>query len=111
MPMYLLNLPDAEQARGSDPELSFTAVSPDGLAAELQEALRGDGLFQRWKAKQDDPDAVPDGLAAVDPDASVSGSQVHMAVRLRAQTSLPGEVLKQRLRLLAGSHWTLNDVR
>jgi hypothetical protein len=103
MPLYLLNLPEPEKARGPDADLSFSASSPDGFASELAEALRGDGLFQRWKAKQPDPDSVPESLGATDPGA--------MSVLLEARTALPGDVLRQRMRLLAGGHWTLNDVR
>jgi hypothetical protein len=111
MPMYLLNLPEPEKARGPDGDLSFTASSPDGFAGELAEALRSDGLFQRWKAKQPDPDSVPESLGATDPGASVTGKQQHMSILLEAKTALPGDVLRQRMRLLAGGNWTLNDVR
>ncbi len=111
MPLYLLTLPEPERARGSDPAFSFRADSAGGFAAELQEALRGDGLFERWKAVQDDPEAVPESLAQTDPDARVHGSQQHLQIRLDVRTSLPGTVLKHRLRLLAGNNWTLNDVR
>ena len=111
MPLYLLTLPDPASARGTDPAFSFRSDSAEGFAAELQEALRGNGLFERWKAAQDDPDAVPDALAATDPEAQVTGSQHHMKVRLDARTALSAEVLRHRLRLLAGSNWTLNDVR
>lgn len=111
MPLYLLTLPEPAQARGKDPELSFQSESAEGFAAELQDALRGDGLFQRWKQAQDDPDGVPDALSAVDPEAIVTGQQQHLKIRLEARTELPAEVLRHRLRLLAGTHWTLNDVR
>lgn len=111
MPLYLLNLPEPDKARGPDAALSFQSTSPDGFAAELADALRSDALFQRWKAAQPDPDAVPESLGAVDPGASVTGRQQHMSVLLEAKTTLPGDVLRQRMRLLAGGHWTLNDVR
>mgnify|MGYP001484284706 CR=1 FL=1 len=111
MPLYLLNLPNPEHARGDDAELAFTASSADSFAEQLQDALSSDQLFKRWKAKQADPDAVPDSLGAIDTDAVVSGKQQHLAILLQARTHLPGEILKHRMRLLAGSHWTLNDVR
>ena len=44
---YYLSLPDPAQARGNDADLAFTANGADGLAAELQDALRSDGLFLR----------------------------------------------------------------
>ena len=49
-------------------------------------------------------------MAAVDPQAQVSGEQADLHVDLVAVTSLPGAVFKHRLRLLAGSHWQLRDV-
>ena len=55
---YYLRLPEPATARGSDPELAFRSDSPDGLAAELQQALRGGELFERWRARQEDPDAI-----------------------------------------------------
>lgn len=111
MPLYLLNLPNPEHARGDDAELAFTAASAEGFAEELQDALSNDRFFERWKAKQPDADAVPDSLGAVDRDATVSGKQQHLAILLKARTTLPGEIIRHRMRLLAGSHWTLNDVR
>src|SRR5690606_38235598 len=75
MPMFLLTLPDPEKARGEDPELSFHSAGADGFARELEHALREDALFQRWRGKQDDPDAVPESLAVTDPAATVEGEQ------------------------------------
>lgn len=111
MPLFLLTLPDPDKARGDDPALSFHSAGAEGFARELELALREDALFQRWKARQNDPDTVPESLAVTDPTASVEGEQQDLAIVLKARTNLPGQVLKHRLRLLAGSHWTLNDVR
>jgi hypothetical protein len=107
---YYLSLPDLERARGTDPAFAFRAQGAEGLAAELQDALRSDGLFQRWRAAQADPDAVDPALGAIDPAAQVTGAQHDLHIDLVAVTSIPGGVLKQRLRLLAGSGWTLTDV-
>lgn len=107
---YYLSLPDAKRARGSDPALSFTAVSAEGFAEQLQAALRERTLFERWKAQQDDPDAVEPALGATDPDATVQGQQDDLHIDLVVTSSLSGEVLKQRLRWLAGSAWELRDV-
>ena len=107
---YYLRLPDAERARGDDATLAFRSQSAEGIAAELQDALRSDELFQRWRARQDDPDAVDPALGATDPGATVQGSQHDLHAELVATTSLPGNLLKQRLRWLAGSHWELHDV-
>lgn len=107
---YYISLPDGSHARGSDPDLSFSSQSASGFASELQDALRTDALFNRWRAKQDDPDGVDQALAVTDPGATVVGKQDDLHIDLVVTTSLPGEVFKQRLRLLAGSGWGLNDV-
>ncbi len=108
---YYIALPDGALARGTDPELSFTALSGEGFASELQAALRGDRLFENWRRKQPEPDEVDLSLAATDPDATVEGAQDHLHIDLVVTTSIPGAVLKQRLRLLAGSAWELRDVK
>lgn len=107
---YYISLPDPAKARGSDASLAFSAQGAQGLAEQLQDALRGDALFERWRATQPDPDAVDDTLAATDAAATVTGQQDDLHVDLVAITSLPGAVLKHRLRLLAGSGWELRDV-
>src|SRR3546814_3122985 len=58
---YHLRLPDPAKARGSEPGLAFRALSAEGFAEELESALREDGLFQRWKTAQPDPDAIDPG--------------------------------------------------
>ncbi len=108
---YYLILPDAGRARGSDADTAFHAQGADALAQELQEALRREDLFERWRMKQPDPDAVDPALGAIDPSAVVSGQQRDLQVDLVATTSIPGPVFKQRLRLLAGSGWKLTDVK
>lgn len=107
---YYLRLPDGARARGSDPELAFTAQGAQAFAEQLQAALREATLFERWRAKQDDPDDVDPALGATDPAAVVHGEQDDLTITLVATTTIPGTVLKQRLRLLAGSEWELRDV-
>ena len=107
---YYLSLPEPARARGSDPQLSFTAQGAEEFARQLQEALRDDALFQRWRGMQDDPDAVDPALGATDPEASVRGEQDDLHIDLIAVTSIPGSVLRHRLRLLAGNEWELRDV-
>jgi hypothetical protein len=107
---YYLRLPDATKARGSEPGLAFHSAGAEGMAEELQQALRETGLFDRWRAMQEDPDAVDPGMGVVDPEATVTGKQHDLSVDLVATTSLPGAVFKHRLRLLAGSGWELRDV-
>lgn len=110
MARYHLTLPDPSAARGPDPAFSFRAQGADAFAAELQDALRSTALFERWRAQQPDPDAVDQSLGATDPSATVSGEQRDLQIDLHATTSLSGNVLKHRLRLLAGSNWQLRDV-
>ncbi|MCX7042691.1 MAG: hypothetical protein NT117_08430 [Gammaproteobacteria bacterium] len=107
---YFLRLPEPAKARGNDIDLAFRSEGAEGLAAEFQEALRSASLFERWRARQEDPDAVDALLGAVDPAATVRGEQSGLAIDLVATTSLPGNVFKHRLRLLAGSGWELRDV-
>ncbi len=110
MTRYYLSLPDPQKARGGDPAFSFNAQGAEAFAAQLQDALRSDALFERWRNAQDDPDAVDPALGATDPAATVQGRQDDLHIDLIATTSIPGSVLKHRMRLLAGSGWELRDV-
>ncbi|MBW3550188.1 MAG: hypothetical protein KY442_04985 [Proteobacteria bacterium] len=107
---YYIRLPDGARARGADPSLSFRAQSGPGFAEELQDALRSDALFERWRMKQDEPDEVDPALGATDPAATVHGEQDDLHIDLIVTSAIPGNILKQRLRLLAGSGWELRDV-
>lgn len=107
---FHLRLADPSKARGSEPALAFRALSAEGFAEELQAALRQDGLFARWKAMQPDPDAIDEGLGVTDQAAAVSAAQRDLAIDLIVTTTLPGPVLRHRLRLLAGTGWALHDV-
>ena len=106
---YYLSLPDPKTARGDD-GLGFTAHGAPEFAAQLQDALRTPGLFDRWRAAQEDPDSVDASMGVVDPNATVTGEQRDLRVDLVATTTLPGTILKHRLRLLAGNGWELRDV-
>jgi hypothetical protein len=107
---YYISLPDPPRARGGDDALSFHAHGADEFAAQLQSALRDDGLFRRWLGAQPEPDKVDPLLGATDPAASVRGEQRDLRIDLIAVTSLPSAPFKHRLRLLAGNHWELRDV-
>lgn len=107
---YYLRLPDPARARGSDPSLAFTAHGAEEFAAQLQEALRTSALFERWRARQEDPDDVDPRYGVVDPAAIVQGQQHDLYIDLLVTSSLSGDVLRHRLRLLAGGGWQLRDV-
>ena len=107
---YFITLPEPAKARGAD-GLSFNSHSGPGFAEELQQALRSGKLFEKWLGMQDDPDDVDPKLAATDPAAEVTGKLDDLHIDLQVVTDIGGEVLKHRLRLLAGNHWELRDVR
>ena len=107
---YHLTLADPAAARGSDAALSFRANGAEAFAAELQDALRTRRLFDAWRGKQDEPDEVDESLGATDPGATVTGTQRDLKIDLMATTSLSGNILRHRMRLLAGSGWALHDV-
>ncbi|MES2669978.1 MAG: hypothetical protein V4673_06085 [Pseudomonadota bacterium] len=106
---YYLSFPDPSGLHDAG-AFAFRSHGAEGLAEELQNALREDAFFHRWRAAQDDPDAVDPGLGATDPAATVRGEQHDLKIDLIAITSIPGTILKHRLRLLAGSGWELRDV-
>lgn len=108
---YIIALPDPAAARGNQPSLSFSANGAEEFAAQLGDALRNPGLFERWRALQAEPDDVDPVLAATDPQASVHGVQDDLRIVLTVTTSLRSEIFKHRLRLLAGNHWEMRDVR
>ena len=107
---YQIRLPDPSQARGGEPSLSFSAHGAETFAEQLQDALRTPVLFERWRAMQDEPDEVDPALGVTDSDATVSGEQRDLSITLVAVTSIPGDILQQRLRWLAGNRWELRNV-
>jgi hypothetical protein len=109
--VYSISFPKPKEARGTDSDLSFRLQSPSGFAEELQAALATPVLFEKWRAKQPDPDAVEAQWGVTDPDATVTGEQHDLHIDLTVRTRIDSEVLKQRLRLLAGHNWQLRDVR
>ncbi|HXS72787.1 MAG TPA: hypothetical protein VN725_02000 [Rhodanobacteraceae bacterium] len=108
---YYLSIDDLGHARGPDPDLSFNGSSPQSFAEALQQALRETVLFQRWRAKQPDPEDVDESLAPVDPAATVSAHQDDLHAEVEVVTSLPHAILRHRLNLLVGHRWKLRDVR
>ncbi|HEV2540918.1 MAG TPA: hypothetical protein VGU03_14590 [Frateuria sp.] len=108
---YYLSVDDIRQAHGADPALAWQGSSPDDLAATVQEALRGTGLFERWRAQQPDPDEVDMSQAATDPQATVRAKVADLHVDMDLVTDLPMRVVRQRLEWLIGSSWKLRDMR
>ncbi|MGH8152148.1 MAG: hypothetical protein ACREPF_05355 [Rhodanobacteraceae bacterium] len=107
---YYLTIHDLATARGPDPDLSFHGSSPQSLADALQDALRQPILFDRWKAKQPDPDEVDPSLAPVDPAATVTARVEDLHTAIEVVTMLTHFVLRHRLFILVGPHWQLQDV-
>ena len=108
---YYLSIDNLAQARGQIGELSWQGNSPDSLATTLQAALREPSLWQRWRALQPDPDAVDPSSGASDPNATVRASQSNLHTDVIVTTTLPHAILKHRLGLLIGAHWSLHDVQ
>jgi hypothetical protein len=107
---YMFSIDDLVRARGESEELSFQGGSPDSFAAMLQSALREPGLWRRWRAMQPDPDAVDPAMGVSDPAAVVEAHQSDVHVSVEVRSSLPHAIIKHRLTLLIGKHWTLRDV-
>lgn len=108
---YYLSIADLGHARGADPRFSYDGAGPNDFAAALQDALRGDGLFGRWRDAQPDPDEVDGSLAAIDPSAEVSARVADLHTEVDLITDLPMRVVRHRLYLLIGSAWQLRDMR
>ncbi|NID17453.1 hypothetical protein [Luteibacter yeojuensis] len=111
MTTYYLSVKDLSRARGPDKELSFEGLDPVSLASAIADAMRGDGLFQRWRAKQPEPDEVDPSLGVVDEAAAAEGELSTNRTDVRLTTSLPMRIVKHRLNLLIGSSWQLRDTR
>lgn len=106
---FYLTIPNTQKLTEAGP-FAFRSRGAEGIAEELEAALRTDALFKRWAAEQEDPDDIDPKLSGVDPSATVTGEHADLHVDLIATTTLNGDALRLRLRLLAGSHWHLNDV-
>ncbi|SEW12651.1 hypothetical protein [Luteibacter sp. 329MFSha] len=111
MTTYFLSVKDMAKAKGPDPDLSFEGIGPEKLASDIAEAMRSDGLFQRWRAKQPDPDEVDPSLGVTDPGATAKGELSNDRNDVQLTTSLPMRIVKHRLNLLIGSSWELRDTK
>jgi hypothetical protein len=108
---YYLSIADLAHARGDDPRFAYDGAGPNDFAAALQQALRDDALFQRWRAAQPDPDAVDNSLGRVDPSAQVTAKVSDLRTDVDLITDLPMSVVRHRLYLLIGAAWQLRDLR
>ena len=108
---YYLSIADLAHARGPLPALSYDGAGPDDFAAALRDALRMPGLFERWRALQDDPDEVDPALAAIDPAAQASAHVSDLRIDVDLITDLPMSIVRHRLNLLIGPNWQLRDMR
>ena len=111
MTTYYLSVKDLKKARGPDSELSFEGLDPVSLASALADAMRSDNLFQRWRARQPEPDEVDPSLGVTDPAASAKGELSNDRTDVQLTTTLPMRIVKHRLNLLIGSSWELRDTR
>jgi hypothetical protein len=107
---YYLTIANLATAHGPDPDLSFQGSSPQSFAEALQAALRQPVLFERWRAKQPDPDEIDKSLQPVDPAATVHAEVDDLHTDVQVVTSLPHAVLRHRLSILIGPNWQLRDV-
>lgn len=106
---FHLRLPDASRIQPGP--FATGARSPDGIAAALQDALRDDALFQRWRQTQPDPDEVDMSLAESDPGARVTGEQYDLAIDLVVTANMHTSALRHRIDHLFGRGvWELRDV-
>jgi len=108
---FYLGIEDLPRARGTIPELSFQGESPESFAAALQDALREPALWQRWLAMQPDPDGVDASLGTTDPSATATAQATDLHTDVVVTTRLAHAILRHRLNLLVGAHWTLRDVK
>lgn len=110
---FYITLPDPEHARGGNAAVSFTAKGVDAFAEQLQHALSDRRFVEDGLAgmDEDEVDQIDPALLAIDAKAKVSGKLHGLGFMLVADTVLNGAAFKHRMRLLAGSHWQLVDVK
>lgn len=108
---YSISLPDPIHAHGSEASVSFNAHGATAFAEQLQTALTDPSWFERWRSLQPDPDEVDPTLGVTDPTARVTGEQQDLRINLLATTTIPGDILKHRMHVLAGPYWELRNVR
>ena len=109
---YYLGIDDLAQARGPIESLRYEGAGPNDFAAALTEAMRSPQLFEHWRALQEEPDEVDPALGVTDAAAEARATVDDMQrVDVDLVTSLPMSVVRHRLNLLIGKHWSLRDMR
>ncbi len=110
---YYIRLPEPERIRDLDSPFAFSAHSAQGIGEELQKALAEPGYIQRWRQSLDPDEAetLEPEFLAVDAGARVLAEQKDLHIEMLVETRLNGTAFKHRLRMLAGPHWQLWDVR
>lgn len=107
---YDFSIDDLAKARGESGDLSFKGGSPESFAELLRTALAEPTLWNRWRAMQPDPDAIDAALGVSDPNAKVEAQQSDLHINVQITTALSYAIIKHRLTVLIGKHWTLRDV-
>lgn len=109
---FYLSIDDLAQARGPIESLCYEGAGPNDFAAALTEAMRSPQLFEHWRALQEEPDEVDPALGVTDAAAEARATVDDMQrVDVDLVTSLPMSVVRHRLNLLIGKHWSLRDMR
>ena len=89
--------------------LRFDVIAASWTTDTL-ETLLSDGALSALMRDSRLP-ALVELAGVTDPAATVTGKQGDLRIDLVATTSIPGDLLKQRMQALAGHHWELRDVR
>ena len=110
---FYITLPDPKLALGSNSQFSFSANGVEEYATQLQRALSDSSYIQSWFNHLDAEDAenVSPDLLEIDSNAKVTGEQHDLSFSFVVNTQLNGSAFKHRMRMLAGSHWQLTDVK
>ena len=110
MTVYDIRVPDTSRLDQAG-RYATASRGAEAIAEDIEDALRGSALFERWRQDQEEPDEVDPALGVADPDATVTGRQRNDGVYLEIATTIPGGIMRHRLDLLAGGAWEMRSVR
>ena len=88
MTVYDIRLPDTSRLDQAG-QFATASRGPEAIAEDIQDALRGTALFERWRQTQEEPDEVDPTLGVTDPAATVTGLSGEQAAQAQGP-SLPG---------------------